>query len=168
MSGKNEETQNRGGNPQGKSPELQSASGAEEVCARCGIVKPAGSPDGAALPLRPHHGLCLGFFRGYGYSDSFSKNMASVLSGLRPDTKLALVQGCDCICAGCPKKETGCPGAAGYDRSVLARCRPIPVTWGEFQRLIEEKIIRQGVLAEICGDCQWADICSKEEYRMTE
>lgn len=30
----------------------------------------------AIIPLRAHHGLCLHFFRGKGYSGAFVENMA--------------------------------------------------------------------------------------------
>lgn len=118
--------------------------------------------------LRPHHGLCLGFFEGRGYSDSFSRHMAAVLNGLQKDTVVRLKEGADDVCAGCPNLDTGCPGAARYDESVLAFCRlqaGQELTWEALQKTVAEKIIRAGKLEEVCGNCQWNGICANKEYK---
>ena len=72
--------------------------------------------------LRPHHGLCLGFFEGKGYSGEFSRNMASVLSELTPDSPIRLAEGHDVLCAHCPNRFAPCPNAGDYDRRVLELC----------------------------------------------
>ena len=33
--------------------------------------------------LRPHHGMCLAYFKGEGYSDGFSAHMKEVLDELQ-------------------------------------------------------------------------------------
>ena len=32
-----------------------------------------------SIPLRPHHGMCLAYFKGEGYSDGFSAHMQEML-----------------------------------------------------------------------------------------
>lgn len=117
------------------------------------------------VSLRPHHGLCLGFFEGYGYSDGFSQSMAVVLGGLKPETKVQLARGLDCICANCPNQNTGCPNAAVYDARVLELCglqSGETLTWAAFRRRVSECILAPGRLREVCGNCKWFSICGKK------
>lgn len=121
--------------------------------------------------LRPHHGLCLGFFEGYGYSDGFSQNMAAVLKGLKADTTVRLVKGLDCICSNCPNRDSGCPGAAKYDSSVLELCgfaEGQKMTWTEFAEKLRERVTEPGKLEEICKDCRWIHICRNKAYKMPD
>lgn len=118
-----------------------------------------------AVSLRPHHGLCLGFFEGYGYSDSFSKNMAAVLKGLEADTPVKIAQGHDSICTNCPNQDTGCPNAAIYDQRVLKLCglrAGQELTWSGFQNKIRTCVLEAGRLAEVCENCKWFYICGKK------
>lgn len=124
--------------------------------------------DRAAVSLRPHHGLCLRFFEGYGYSDGFSRNMASVLNSLKEESVVELAEGLDDICQNCPNKDSGCPGAALYDSRVRGFCglqSGMRLTWAEFQKRIRECVIESGRLKDVCGDCQWSGICVKKEYK---
>lgn len=119
------------------------------------------------VDLRPHHGLCLGFFEGYGYSDGFSRSMAAVLKGLEVDSVVKLAEGHDCICINCPNRVTACPNAAVYDRRILQLCglrTGQELTWSAFQRKIRECVLDSGRLAEVCGNCKWASICENKEY----
>lgn len=118
--------------------------------------------DKKAVFLRPHHGLCLGFFEGYGYSDDFSKNMAAVLNGLEEDTPVKIAQGHDSICISCPNRNTGCPNAAVYDRRVLKLCGLYPgqeLSWSDFREKIRRCVLEAGRLTEVCGNCEWFSLC---------
>lgn len=118
-----------------------------------------------AVLLRPHHGLCLGFFEGYGYSDGFSKSMAAVLKGLEADTPIRIAKGQDCICANCPNLDTGCPNAALYDQRVLELCglqAGQELNWSDFRKRICGSVLAAGKLAEVCGNCEWFYICGKK------
>lgn len=117
------------------------------------------------VSLRPHHGLCLRFFEGYGYSDDFNKNMAAVLNHLEADSPVRIAEGHDSICKNCPNRDTGCPNAAIYDKRVLALCglrTGEQLSWSEFQRKICTGVLDPGRLAEVCGNCRWYDICGKK------
>ena len=116
------------------------------------------------VSLRPHHGLCLGFFEGKGYSDGFSRNMASVLASLTPDTPVRLAEGHDAICACCPNRFTPCPNAPDYDRRVLELCGlevGQALTWGNFRETVVSRVLTPGKLSAVCGNCRWAALCQE-------
>lgn len=118
-----------------------------------------------AVLLRPHHGLCLGFFEGHGYSDGFSRSMAEVLESLEADTLIQIAKGHDCICINCPNQNTGCPNAAIYDRRVLELCglqTGQELSWSDFRKRICVYVLEAGKLAEVCGNCKWFYICGKK------
>lgn len=126
-------------------------------------------PDGALpdpLPLRPHHGMCLRYFRGQGYSREFSVRMAQIQAQLTAEHAVTLTEGLDEICAACPNRPEGrCADqekTGRYDRGVLEICglragESLP--YGDFAALVEERILAPGRRAEICGDCQWNHLC---------
>ena len=118
--------------------------------------------------LRAHHGMCLYFFRGKGYSGQFVENMGKMKAVLEENPTIRLMDSPDDICAACPNKVTEpcAEKASRYDREVLRRCglsvgERLP--YREFSRKVIETILRRGVRAEICGDCQWSSLCRWEE-----
>ena len=118
--------------------------------------------------IRAHHGVCLYFFQGKGYSGEFVENMSHMKAVLEENPKVRLLNSADDICAACPNKltETCAEKASRYDREVLRRCglsvgERLP--YREFSRKVIETILRPGVRAEICGDCQWSSLCRWEE-----
>ena len=42
------------------------------------------------IPLRPHHGMCLAYFKGEGYSDGFSAHMQEMLDIFQKGAKIQL------------------------------------------------------------------------------
>ena len=118
--------------------------------------------------IRAHHGVCLYFFQGKGYSGEFVENMSRMKAILAENPEIILMDGPDDICAACPNRltETCAEKASRYDREVLRRCglsvgERLP--YREFSRKVIETILRPGVRAEICGDCQWSSLCRWEE-----
>lgn len=140
-------------------------------------------------PLRPHHGMCLAFFKGEGYSDSFTKNMAHMLNLFMDDSPVRLCLCADEICKECPNRRPAATDAgtensgesayvcvsegviAGYDRSVLGACS---LKEGEilnfrlFASKVQENIIERGLRGEICGGCCWRNICDNTKSRWQE
>lgn len=118
------------------------------------------------MDLRPHHGMCLGYYQGYGYSAPFNRRMQVVLEGLLENPSVRLTVGPDPICAECPnRRERRCESeerVRGYDRAVLAAC---DLQEGEvlpfltFAELVQRHILDEDLRGEICGDCQWSPIC---------
>ena len=120
------------------------------------------------LLLRPHHGLCIGFFEGKGYSDTFVQHMDSVI-GILEDTDplLRLTVSCDVICGGCPHNRGGvCDSedkVAGYDKKVLSLCGlhdGAQMHFSAFRAAVRTRILDADKLRDVCGSCAWAYICS--------
>lgn len=118
--------------------------------------------------IRAHHGVCLYFFQGKGYSGEFVENMSRMKAILEKNPEISLMDSPDDICAACPNRltENCAEKASRYDREVLRRCglsvgERLP--YREFSRKVIETILRPGKRAEICGDCQWSSLCRWEE-----
>ena len=122
--------------------------------------------------LRPHHGMCMAYFVGHGYSDGFTAHMGALIERLTPETMVMLTVGTDAVCAACPNNNEGvCEQAelvAGYDEKVLALCelrngQTLP--FGHFTSLVQSRIIDTGLRKSICGGCQWNAICESQRSR---
>ncbi len=119
------------------------------------------------MKLRPHHGLCLNFFGGEGYSPQFIENMAFVKACLNDnDPVVELTDSVDVICAACPHNIRGrCESfekVSAYDRAVLSAISAEEgnaLRWSEFSAALREHILDCGKLCEICGDCAWFRLC---------
>lgn len=122
--------------------------------------------------LRPHHGMCLAYFEGKGYSSSFSSHMGQMLEILENGAEIKLIVAGDEICSACPNLEQNiCRTAeqtAFYDRSVLELCdfrENETLGFQEFVSKVEQMILKPGRREAICGDCQWDEICRKKKSR---
>ncbi len=121
------------------------------------------------LNMRPHHALCSEFFRGKGYSEEFTENMANTLNFIDSrDSDILLTVGTDIICRRCPHNVCGvCETAEKvrrYDLAVLSLCglaEGDTVKRSELKKLVREKIILCGKLSEVCGDCAWFGFCGE-------
>lgn len=117
--------------------------------------------------LRPHHGLCIAFFVGKGYSPDFTENMTAVIRHLESENPMiTLVTGADIICRSCPHCHNGICGSnekvLEYDKSVLAFCglnSADILHWKDFRKQVHDKIINAGYRRTICGNCQWDPLC---------
>lgn len=128
------------------------------------------------IKLRAHHGMCLAFFEGKGYSDSFTAHMAQVLERLEQENPtVEVIATADCICGGCPNLTDGrCEKAdlvEHYDKAVLTFCgmaEHSTLPWRAFTVRVAERILSQGKREKICGGCQWSAICAGKEtlYRL--
>ena len=120
--------------------------------------------------IRAHHGMCLAFFQGQGYSGAFVENMANMKAILEENPDILLLDGPDDICAACPNRLTEIcrEKACRYDREVLGRCALSPretLSFRDFSQKVEDAILRPGQREEICGDCQWSSLCQWQEDR---
>ena len=123
----------------------------------------------APYPLRGHHGLCLCYFNGVGYSGEFSENMAEIKRLLEKNPLVRITAQADSICRCCPHLAGGqCASAEKvkeYDRQVLLRCRvsegQIMPFW-DFEKLIQRYILQPGKRTEICRDCEWSALCGEK------
>lgn len=123
------------------------------------------------MPLRFHHGLCLSFFEGKGYSGDFTENMAEKKAMLeRDDPIVTLTCKEDIICAKCPHNKGGeCESAEKvnrYDTAVMKLCgfsSGESLHYKDLSRKVAEVIIQKGRLHEVCSDCSWNEICFRSQ-----
>ncbi|MCH5323955.1 MAG: DUF1284 domain-containing protein [Eubacterium sp.] len=116
--------------------------------------------------IRPHHGMCLAFFSGKGYSEEFVKNMTEIKSQLAKNPLVCITGEADMLCAFCPNNKDGiCTSeekVREYDRQVLEKCGlsvgdVLPFL--DFEKLVQENILLCGKRKEICGNCEWNELC---------
>lgn len=127
------------------------------------------------VPLRPHHGMCLAYFKGMGYSDGFSVHMQEMLEIFQKGAKIRLHADTDEICSACPNNEKGhCSSlslVAEYDRAVLKFCNlenGQVMDFAAFTDKVQKEILAAGKRTEICGKCQWNSICESQRSRWEE
>ncbi len=124
------------------------------------------------IPLRPHHGMCLAYFKGEGYSNGFTAHMAEMLEIFLTGRKIRLHADTDEICSACPNNCGGyCTSGdkvAEYDQAVLESCgleAGQVMEFREFTQQVQEKILASDKRSEICGNCQWNSICEEQKSR---
>lgn len=124
------------------------------------------------MKLRPHHGLCMGFFVGKGYSESFVRGMTEIISEIKStDPTVTLVCGRDVICENCPNDDSGVCGSgekvSRYDQRLLALtglAEEDELPASEFISRVRGEVADKGRIGEICSDCCWYEICARGQY----
>lgn len=118
------------------------------------------------IDLRPHHGMCLYFFQGKGYSDAFTQNMAKIKRALDENPLVRLVNEEDSICGACPNNQNhiciSLEKVNRYDSTVLELCAlesGSEIPFQDIQKRIRERILETDKRSHICGDCQWNELC---------
>ena len=119
------------------------------------------------IELRAHHGMCLYYFKGEGYSTDFTKNMAKIKALLSSDDPLIrIVTHADCICSNCPNNHLNICASeekvSGYDQAVLAYCgleASSVMHFQEFEASVIKNILLPHKRNKICGNCQWNELC---------
>lgn len=119
--------------------------------------------------LRAHHGLCIQFFKGKGYSDDFIENMTNVIKKLNDNPPITIVTKDDIICKICPNLNEGvCLSenkVNNIDKKVMDICnisKNEVMLAKDYLKLVYDKIISKGMIEQICSDCQWISICSEK------
>ncbi len=120
--------------------------------------------------LRPHHGMCLAFFQGKGYSSTFTQHMAQIQTELAENPQIRLVEGLDVICEACPNHADGiCADqqkVSSYDAQVLRRCQlqaGAVMPYRTFEKTVYDCILLTRQQKRICGSCQWSQLCHLRE-----
>ena len=124
----------------------------------------------SSFDIRAHHGLCISFFEGKGYSDDFTSNMSKMIALLEENPNVRIIDHTDEICKACPHDRSGvCDSSEKvrkYDNAVMKLCHiesGAKMSWNEFRQLVLKHIILENKLADVCGDCQWYDICVRKQ-----
>jgi hypothetical protein len=125
------------------------------------------------LKLRPHHGMCIPFFSGHGYSGEFVESLSRIRERLdsSPEQKVVLWNGTDRVCAACPENQNGvCRSAekvSSYDKKCLQACGLTfgeVLSWDRFRSLVKQRILLQpSVRTGICSDCLWNSLCRQQD-----
>lgn len=117
------------------------------------------------IRLRPHHGLCLHFYEGKGYSEDFVNHLDQLVKELKENPQIVITYKTDDVCSCCPNN---CEGQCAsekvlqYDESVSSHCNleeGLILSYNEWRNLIFNNVIGNGKIKEICKDCSWAYIC---------
>ena len=123
-----------------------------------------------SICLRPHHGMCFQFYEGKGYSEDFTDHMGRVIRACeeKSDQLITLTCSTDVVCRNCPNNEGGIctteDKVQRYDSDVLKACgldAGAEIPYEDFLKLVKMSVIDIGKRKEICGDCSWDYICSK-------
>ena len=125
------------------------------------------------VKIRAHHGMCLTFFEGKGYSEAFTRQMQRISDTMKGNPMLQIVKRDDVICQKCPNLQGGlCKTeklVQEYDRKVIKLCgleENSEISWAEFSNLVKERIIAPGKRKDICQNCQWTKICESKEQEI--
>ena len=109
--------------------------------------------------LRPHHGMCLAYFEGKGYSDGFTVNMQKMLEFFEKGADIELTVSGDEICKECPNLKEGSCVSAGlveaYDRKVLEACGLSEKAQMRFQEFVEN--VQKNVIDWLFGHIKTYD-----------
>lgn len=123
--------------------------------------------------LRPHHGLCISFFEGKGYSEEFVTHMWEIISSCKEGATITIVNGTDDICSKCPNgKESGCNSyekVAWLDQQVAEACgyeSGKEYSFTQFLDQVQEELIRTNRWETICRGCQWYPLCQEIKQRI--
>ncbi len=127
------------------------------------------------VSLRAHHGMCIAFFQGKGYSDDFTAHMGSVIRRLKENPLIQISAQTDEICSKCPNNKQGIcrtqDRVSDYDREVLLRCglsEGMVLPFADFEKAVYQNILLCGSREDICGKCQWNNLCRIPEKLLEE
>lgn len=98
--------------------------------------------------------------------------MQEMLEYFEKNVPVRLTVATDEICSACPNNKAGCcknaEQVAGYDRDVLRLCGlkdGMEMNFSDFVQRVQKRIISAGSRTDICGECQWDEICRNRESR---
>lgn len=127
------------------------------------------SPTQSLIPLRCHHLVCMQYFVGKGYDNTFIHHMASVIEYLRQrpkDRLIQVVEGTDVICSKCPHRtQDSCTTNNGSIlqkdaayRLLLQLPRGVCLSYAQATEKVQ-RWITDDVFQKICGSCEWYLLC---------
>lgn len=123
------------------------------------------------IKLRGHHLLCLQFFEGKGYSESFVAHIINLMKRLKNGEHIKIVEGKDEVCNFCPNLADD--GRCKLFEKVLEKDKKVLdlfglnlgdiVSWHKVIGIFESKkeLLKKEFLENICKDCLWKEICIK-------
>ena len=73
--------------------------------------------------IRAHHGLCLYYFKGKGYSEEFVRNMTKIKKELEKNPLVLITDRADDVCTACPNRTGSVPGSYPDTGAVNDSCK---------------------------------------------
>ncbi len=122
--------------------------------------------------LRGHHLICLHFYNGEGYNETFIKNLRHIMN--RIDDEMTTVSfGADNICTSCLHLKQGkCQSSENaeeeireMDKKALELLELLPrdkVNWNEVKEKLPE--IFSEWFSQYCSECKWKEACEKNDF----
>ncbi|KMT20933.1 DUF1284 domain-containing protein [Clostridium cylindrosporum] len=115
------------------------------------------------LKLRPHHIVCLNFYKGIGYSENFVSNMDLIVNKIKnnPETKILICSQADDICKECPHLQIGkctCEdNISKIDKNASYYLNLEVNSIYKYNELVKlrNKYLTKANFEKICKDCQW-------------
>lgn len=133
------------------------------------------------LTFRPHHLLCIQGFIGYGYSPDFVRYLTHICTILKedPDTKVRITDSVDDICCHCPYNNNGVctkyssamADIKNMDTMVLRMLNieiDVIYKFSDLKKRIDSTIRYRETADQICGNCQWHEVCRWYQSRLVK
>ena len=122
--------------------------------------------------LRGHHLICLHFFTGEGYDQTFIDNLGNVLNAVKSEG-LKIGTGGDDVCRRCPYlKNDSCQYAENADAEIREMDRKAlelldlsagnSAAWDSIMSRIPD--ILADWYSSYCADCEWLPVCEKNDF----
>src|SRR3989338_10122876 len=116
------------------------------------------------MTIRAHHLLCMRYFNGKGYSKEFVSNFYTVLSELKNNPAIKIVNSPDVICSSCPHNIKGRCVKKGPDFenevkekdalviAILGLRLEQKISFKEATMIVSSKLPD---VKEVCKECEW-------------
>lgn len=125
--------------------------------------------------LRGHHLICLHFFHGEGYDETFVRNLKEILKKVK-QKNLLVADGVDDVCRFCPHlRNNRCEYKEGADEKVremddvalrlLSTKKDEKLRWDEIRERIPK--IFSFWHTNYCYGCDWLMTCKKNKFYQT-
>lgn len=122
--------------------------------------------------LRGHHLICLQFYHGEGYDESFIRKLKDVIELANKET-VTISRGSDDVCNTCPFLKKGkCVSAPDAEKDIqkmdikalalLGYADGQCVEWSEVKERVKE--IFSDWYFQYCSECKWKTACDKDEH----
>ena len=122
--------------------------------------------------LRGHHLICLHFFHGEGYDETFINNLKKIID-LAEKEIVTISTGADDVCRHCVFLKRGrCESSANADKviqkmdikalALLGYSTGDKVKWVEIKDNVSK--IFSDWYFQYCTECEWKKACEKDDY----
>jgi len=124
------------------------------------------------LSLRGHHLVCLHFFTGEGYDDTFIRNLRNIMTRA-DDENVTITSGADDVCTSCLHLREGrCDYTEDADVDIREMDKKAldllnlsdtgRARWEELRNLV--RTIFPDWYYLYCSECDWRETCEKSDF----